>query len=82
MQTIRKIVSRENFKNLEIPKEFGDKFEMILFPIENGEAGRIENGKLRMENENKKENELFLASIYDAVIEDSDKEDKTWSKYL
>ena len=34
------------------------------------------------EHDNEKENELFLVSIYDAVIEESDKEDEIWSKYL
>ena len=43
MIALREIVSRENFKNFEIPEEFGDEFEMILLPIENGE--------LRMESE-------------------------------
>jgi len=120
MQAIREIVNRDTFKNFEIPKEFGDRFEMILLPIENEEVGKIENGKLRMENENrgyfeiedkngishkipnwtedefkelglrsffgeynddKKENEQFLAAIYNAVIEDNKKEDQIWMKY-
>ena len=104
MQAIRKIVSRDIFKNFEIPKEFGDRFEMILLSIEN-DRGYFEiedkNGVLHKvpnwtedefkelglrsffeEYDNEKENELFLASIYDTVIEDSDKEDEIWSKYL
>ncbi|KIM04107.1 MAG: hypothetical protein KN64_09190 [Sulfurovum sp. AS07-7] len=32
MQAIRDIVTRDIFKNYEIPKEFGDRFEMILLP--------------------------------------------------
>jgi len=32
MQAIREIVSRDIFINFEIPKEFGDRFEMILLP--------------------------------------------------
>ena len=46
MQAIRKIVTREIFKNFEVPKEFGDRFEMILLPIQT-----IDNEKLRIENE-------------------------------
>ena len=109
MQAIREIVNRDTFKNFEIPKEFGDRFEMILLPIENTEL-RIENdGRNYFEIENKvlmkyqeengfsknvladknedvwneaSENEQFLAAAYDAVIEDNDKEDEIWSKYL
>lgn len=32
MQAIREIVTRDIFKNFDIPKEFGDEFEMILMP--------------------------------------------------
>lgn len=32
MQAIREIVSRDIFKNYNIPKEFGNEFEMILVP--------------------------------------------------
>jgi len=35
MLAIRDIVNRDVFKDYEIPEEFGDKFEMILVPIEN-----------------------------------------------
>lgn len=34
MKAIREIVSRDIFVNFDIPKEFGNKFEMILVPIE------------------------------------------------
>jgi len=34
MQAIREIVTREIFTGYDIPKEFGNKFEMILVPIE------------------------------------------------
>jgi len=43
MIALREIVSRDIFKNFEIPEEFGDEFEMILLPIEDRE--------LRMKNE-------------------------------
>ena len=65
MQAIKKIVSRENFKNFKIPKEFGERFEMILLPIKNGE--------LKMENEEQ--------YFYNSVIEDNKKEDQIWMKY-
>jgi hypothetical protein len=32
MTAIREIVNRDIFKNFDIPKEFGDEFEMILVP--------------------------------------------------
>lgn len=32
MYAIREIVTRDIFKNFEVPKEFGDEFEMILIP--------------------------------------------------
>lgn len=34
MQAIREIVSRNIFVNFDIPKEFGDRFEMILVPMD------------------------------------------------
>jgi len=42
MQAIREIVNREIFTGYDVPKEFGDEFEMILVPIENKEF-KIEN---------------------------------------
>lgn len=33
MQAIREIVTRDIFKNFNIPEEFGDEFEMILVPV-------------------------------------------------
>ena len=33
MQAIREIVSRDIFKGYDIPKEFGNEFEMILVPL-------------------------------------------------
>ena len=69
MIALRTIVSRENFKNFEIPEEFGNKFEIILLPVENGE--------LRMESEE----QHFLASAYNSVIEDNKREDQIWMKY-
>ena len=33
MIALREIVTREIFTGFEVPKEFGDKFEMILVPI-------------------------------------------------
>lgn len=32
MIALREIVTRDIFKNFEVPKEFGDEFEMILVP--------------------------------------------------
>ena len=37
MRALRKIVTREIFKDFEVPKEFGEKFEMILLPIDSKE---------------------------------------------
>jgi hypothetical protein len=34
MLVIREIVNRDIFKNYKIPKEFGDRFEMILVPVD------------------------------------------------
>ena len=101
MQAIRKIITKEDFKNFEIPQELGDKFEIILLPIKNEELKiqREEQNHKKYQEKNilyknvlsekskdiwseEKENELFLASIYDAVIQENDKEDKIWSKYL
>jgi len=95
MIALREIVSRDIFKNFEIPEKFGDEFEMILVPIYNGESrilmnhqenNRFAKNVLSQKSEDawndEKENELFLALIYDTVIEDSDKEDEIWSKYL
>jgi hypothetical protein len=33
MIALREIVNREIFTGFEVPKEFGDRFEMILVPI-------------------------------------------------
>lgn len=39
MQAIREIVSRDMLKNFNIPKEFGDEFEMILIPTKDLQIG-------------------------------------------
>jgi len=33
MQAIRQIIDREAFSTLEVPKEFGDTFEIIILPV-------------------------------------------------
>ena len=33
MDVIREIVSREIFNGYDVPKEFGDRFEMVLVPL-------------------------------------------------
>lgn len=71
MQAIREIVGRDIFTGYEIPKEFGSQFEMILIPVNsNNETKKVE------------ENEQLLAATYNSVIENNEKEDKIWSKYL
>jgi hypothetical protein len=45
MQAIREVLDREALKNYVVPTEFGNKFEMILVPIENEEL-KIENNLL------------------------------------
>lgn len=64
MQAIREIVSRNIFVNFDIPKEFGDKFEMILVPMDENIS-----------------NERFLATSYNAVVKEHEKEDQIWMKY-
>ncbi|MFA6395848.1 MAG: hypothetical protein WCW84_07765 [Sulfurimonas sp.] len=75
MHAIREIVSRDIFKNFDIPEEFGDTFEMILVPVNNI---AVNNGQ----EDSKKENEKFLAANYNAAIKEDAKEDEIWSKYL
>lgn len=43
MQAIREIVTRDIFKNYEIPKDFGDEFEMILVPTVDLSQSRVVN---------------------------------------
>ena len=64
MQAIREIVSRNIFVNFDIPKEFGDRFEMILVPMDENIS-----------------NEQFLATTYNAVVKEDEKEDQIWMKY-
>lgn len=33
MQVIRQIVKRENIKSVFVPEEFGDRVEIIVFPL-------------------------------------------------
>lgn len=43
MQAIREIVTRDIFKNFDIPEEFGDTFEMILVPVNNIAVSEVGN---------------------------------------
>jgi len=88
MQAIREIVSRDIFKNFDIPKEFGDEFEMILVPTKDVKihySGFLQN-VLSQSSEDvwdeTQENEQFLAANYNVVIKEDEKEDQIWSKYL
>ena len=51
MIAIREIVSRDVFKNFEVPKEFGDEFEMILVPINNIVEENIKEDKIFMQHQ-------------------------------
>lgn len=88
MQAIREIVTRDIFKNFDIPKEFGDEFEMILVPTKDTRihySGFLQNIALTKSEEignETKENEYFLAANYNSVIKEDEKEDEIWSKYL
>ena len=76
MQALREVVSRDIFKNYDIPKELGDKFEMILLPIDDSKKEHS------MGNRDVDSNKQFLAASYNVVIEDNEKENDIWSKYL
>jgi len=88
MQAIREIVSRDIFVNFNIPKEFGDEFEMILVPTKeqnihySGYLKEIINNKSEDVWNEVEENEQFLAANYNSVIKEDEKEDQIWSKYL
>jgi len=71
MEAIRKIISREEFKNISIPKTFGDRIEVVImpFPTENSANSKAEN-------------ETFLAANYSLLVQDDEEEDKIWEKYL
>jgi len=43
MQVLRKIVNRNEIKFLSIPKEFGDKEELIILPYEQGKTPPAES---------------------------------------
>jgi hypothetical protein len=43
MQAIRKIMDRDTFATFEVPKEFGDKFEMIILPVEDDAMSKNKN---------------------------------------
>lgn len=88
MQAIREIVTRNIFKNFDIPKEFGDEFEMILVPTKDttiyysGFSKEVLAQKCEDAWNEKEENEHFLSGNYNAVIKEDEKEDKIWRKYL
>jgi len=88
MQAIREIVSRDIFTGFDVPKEFGDEFEMILIPTKNtkiNDNGFLQN-TLSQSSEDvwneTQENEQFLAANYNAIIKEDEKEDQIWNKYL
>jgi len=88
MQAIREIVNRDIFTGYSVPKEFGDEFEMILIPTKkqeihySGFLNNVLNSKSEEIWDEKTENEQFLAATYDSVIENNEKEDEIWGKYL
>lgn len=66
MVALKKMVTRQTIKNIEIPKEFGDEFQIIILQKENNQI----------------ENEQELSALYNTVIDNDFQEDKIWSKYL
>ena len=70
MQAIREIVSRNIFVNFDIPKEFGDRFEMILVPMdENISNEQINSIQLLMPTNQLIENfNSQLKSSYDKIL--------------
>jgi len=76
MIALREIVTRDTLRNFEVPKEFGDEFEMILVPVNNIEK----NSDYKRDDVS--ENEQFLGAVYSSTIEENEEEDKIWSKYL
>ena len=89
MIAIREIVNRDIFTGFDVPKEFGDEFEMILIPIKkqdihytNDRSNDIFDSQPGDIRDEKVENEQFLLATYNNIIEDNKKEDKIWSKYL
>jgi hypothetical protein len=47
MIAIRKIVNRDAFNSFEVPKEFGEKFEVIILPISENTLNNNQNNENR-----------------------------------
>lgn len=60
MQAIREIVNRDIFSGYDVPKELGDRFEMILVPLSHdmlgnslvGDSGKNGDLLMRYQSEN------------------------------
>ncbi len=81
MKAIREIVNKDIFTGYEVPKEFGDEFEMILIPTKEQNIDYSGNKSEDVKGDTL-ENEQFLAATYNDAIEDNPREDEIWSKYL
>ncbi len=73
MIALREIVNRDIFKDFEVPKEFGNEFEMILVPINNVTKKNAENNTLMQHQEENGFSKNILAQtsedIWDEVSE-------------
>lgn len=83
MQAIREIVTRDIFTGFEIPKEFGERFEMILVPIvdiatQNSKVLKKQEDTINEDLENRQ----FLTANYNMAIKEDENEDEIWGKYL
>lgn len=78
MQALRMIreTSEEGILQIKVPKNFGNKVEVIVIPT-NEEVDTISLKESEINEE-----EVFLAASYYAVIEDDEEENTVWSKYI
>ncbi|MBU6392495.1 MAG: hypothetical protein KGQ83_09685 [Planctomycetes bacterium] len=78
MQALRMIreTSEEGTLHIQVPKNFGNKVEVIVIPA-NEEVNTISLKESEMNEE-----EVFLVASYQAVIEDDEEEDAVWRKYI
>ena len=65
---------------IEIPKAFGKRVEIIVMPV--SEESENEAIKATMVREGLNDEERFLAASYYAVIEDDKEEDAVWRQYI
>ena len=82
MRAIRKMqtVDKEGKLLVEVPIEFGRQVEIILLPA--SDKSKESPGEGSMIREGLNEEEISLATTFQAAVENDPEEDTIWRKYI